>query len=310
MFINIYYLIIKYSEDSLSSFYIRRNMNIKDLDLTTPEIIEFLKEIGLLNPKGNSYKEKKDKLRQIIDYIVHLEKIINKLSKKKIITILDNACGKAYLSFFANYYFTRIKERKVRFICVDYNEKVINRAKNIKESVKMENIYFYEADIKDFIPKINPDIVYSLHACDTATDMSIAKGIILKAKYVLNVSCCQKTTRHQLKKHPLKSITRHGVYRERLVDMISDSMRGLLLEACGYKMDIFDFVPSSQTPKNIMVRSNRVGISNEKAIKALEEFNYLNSIFHIKPVLYEMIRVELDQLNLNLYEIKKLKIAN
>ncbi len=139
--------------------------------------------------------------------------------------------------------------------------------------------------------KIKPDVIYSLHACDTATDMTIAKGILEDAKYIITVSCCQHTIRNRIKKHPLTSITRHSVYKERLVDMLTDSMRTLLLERKGYKVKIFEYVISRETPKNIMLRAVKVGtLSNKNYEKAIEDYRKLQNMFNVQPKLGDYIK--------------------
>lgn len=264
-------------------------MNINNFDFDNEEVKILLKQIGINNESGNNYKEKIKKLRQILDYMLHINKIVSKLSNKRSINIIDCACGKCYLSFMANYYLTRILKKKVNFICVDYNEKLIEKCKENAKNLGYENMTFISQNLIDFVPEVKPDIVYSLHACDTASDMTIAIGIRFEAKYIINVSCCQRMTNHQLKKHPLAALTKHGVYREKLVDMLSDTMRALLLESQGYKVHIFDYVPSSETPKNIMLKAQKIGINNKKEDMALEEFSKLNETFKIKPKLYDFL---------------------
>jgi len=105
------------------------------------------------------------------------------------------------------------------------------------------------------------------------------------------VSCCQHTVRNQIKKHPLKAITKHGVYKERLVDMVADSMRTLLLESEGYKVKVFDYVATSETPKNVMVRAINGGTASEKIhIKSMENYRNLKNMFNVQPMLGKYIR--------------------
>ncbi len=137
-----------------------------------------------------------------------------------------------------------------------------------------------------------PDIVYSLHACDIATDMTIAKGIQEDAQYIMTVSCCQHTVRNQMRKHSLTSITKHGIYKERLTDMLADSMRSILLESNGYKVKIFEYVPTSETPKNVMVRAVKVGsISKKRKSSLIMEYNKLNNFFNVDIKLAEYIKM-------------------
>ena len=142
-----------------------------------------------------------------------------------------------------------------KIIGVDNNPDLINKCNNTAKELGFEYMEFHHADIQAFKPDEDIDIVYSLHACDSATDQTIAKGVMVKAKYIFSVSCCQHTNRKKMVRQPLKSISRYQPYKERLVDMIGDSMRALLLEHVGYGVRIFEFVAAEQTPKNIMLRA-------------------------------------------------------
>ncbi|WP_432665880.1 SAM-dependent methyltransferase [Wukongibacter baidiensis] len=264
---------------------------MKNINLEADELKNIFSSIGLSNKNGENYKERLKKHKQIYDFLLHLNKAVNRLSRKREIILVDCACGKSYLSFVANYYFSNIEKRKVKFICIDYNEHVITASKAAANELELNNMEFICDDIFNVDFHVKPDIVYSLHACDMATDMSIAKGILEEAKYIMTVSCCQHTVRKKMKKHPLTSITRHGVYKERLADMVADSMRTLLLESKGYIVKVFDYVASSETPKNVMVRAVKGGaLGNKKYEKSIEEYKKLQNMFNVQPKLGDYIR--------------------
>lgn len=264
---------------------------MKNINLEADELKYIFSAIGLANPNGESYKERLKKHKQIYDYLLHLNKAVEKLSQKRELILVDCACGKSYLSFVANYYFKNIKKRNVKFVCIDYNDHVIAASKAASKELEFSNMEFICNDIFNVDFHIKPDIVYSLHACDIATDMTIAKGILEEAKYIMTVSCCQHTVRNNMNNHMLGSITKHGVYKERLADMIADSMRGLLLESVGYKVNVFDYVASSETPKNVMVRAIKVGSSSNKNFeRAIADYKKLQNIFNVQPKLGDYIR--------------------
>lgn len=128
-------------------------------------------------------------------------------------------------------------------------------------------------------------MVYSLHACDTATDKSIYLGIRSKANVILSVSCCQHSL--SMKSDRLKAIIRHKAFRDKAVMMVSDSMRALLLEQCGYKVGIFDFVSSRYTEKNTMIRARRSEFKRQLDID--KEYHILQSEFGVQPYLETLI---------------------
>ena len=264
-----------------------------NMDFNTKELETLFKAIGLANDKGENYTARLRKHKQVYDFILHLNKAVSKLSTKREIILVDCACGKSYLSFVANYFFTHVKKRNVKFYCIDYNEHVIAASQKAADELGFTNMEFICNDIFKVDFKVKPDVVYSLHACDTATDMTIAKGVLEDANFIMTVSCCQHTVRDNMKKHGLGSITKHGIYKERMADMVADSMRTLLLESKGYKVSLFEYVPASETPKNIMIRATRIGsVTKKKHSEAMDEYKSLKTIFNVSPKLNTFIEMK------------------
>lgn len=261
------------------------------IDINPEELKSIFSVIGLSNKDGNFYKQRMNKHRQVFDFLIHIEKAISQLSTKRTLTIVDCASGRSYLSFITNYYLLNVLNRKVNFICIDYNEHVIKQSKTAAESLGFDNMKFICDDIFNIKLNNKPDIIYSLHACNTATDMTIAMGISEQAKYIMTVSCCQHFVRANIKKHPLTSISRYGVYKERIADMVSDTMRSLILEEAGYQLTLFDYVPASVTPKNIMIRAIKGSFNEKRSKQARNEYNKLKDIFNVQPKLCEYLNI-------------------
>ena len=153
---------------------------------------ELLTELGILAKNG---KIKNDKIRKYnqIDYFVELMKgVLDEIGERDEYIVFDAACGKSYLSFVLNFYMRDILKKKCRFIGVDYSETVITASKRTAERLGYNNMEFIKADLTNYTPEVNPDIVVSLHACDTATDMALALGIRSGAKAIVSVPCCHK----------------------------------------------------------------------------------------------------------------------
>ncbi len=240
-------------------------------------------QIGLANPSGNSYKERLHKHGQLEDYYIMVKSVLNKVSTKKPVVLLDCGCGRSYLSFYLNYQFQQEGRTNLHFVGIDTNEDLIEKCAGAARELEFTNMEFHSGSIIECKIDKKPDVVYSLHACDFATDQMIARGVLDGARYILSVSCCQHTARSQISKHPLTSITRFKPYKERIVDMVSDSMRGLLLESLGYNVDIFEFVPTKSTPKNIMLRAAKGSKSQINMEKAAIEYIKLSKMFNIHP---------------------------
>ncbi|MCL2438282.1 MAG: SAM-dependent methyltransferase [Coriobacteriia bacterium] len=241
--------------------------------------------IGLTNPQGEPYKGRLHKYQQLADYYVTVRSIVRKLSTKRTLYLYDCGSGRSYLSFYLNYRLQQDGFKNVSFICIDSNEGLVERSQQTAASLNIDNMMFYAANIADFEFPQQPDIIYSLHACDTATDQMIHKGIVEGARHILSVSCCQHTARKQMKGHPLAMVARHQPYKERLTDMLSDSLRALILEAYDYKVTAYEFVPAAHTPKNIMLRCARIPQGGKRAKAAMAEYQQLSELFNMQPAL-------------------------
>jgi SAM-dependent methyltransferase len=244
-----------------------------------------LRTIGLQNPGGRLYLKGARKYQQILAYVPQIESALSKLSAKRTIVMLDAGCGKSYLSFLLYAYCTEVLGREVRIVGIDRNPELIDQCREAASELGFSNMEFYAADVESFAMEDQLDIVYSLHACDTATDQTIAKGVEFGARFIFSVSCCQHTNRHSMRKHPMKSVSRHTVYGERLADMVADSMRALLLEHLGYGVKVFEYVASEWTPKNVMLRAVRNTARKTEIESALTAYERLADAFSFRPEL-------------------------
>lgn len=243
---------------------------------------DLLTEINILAKNG---KIKNDKIRKYnqIDYFVELmQGVLKETGDRDEYVILDAACGKSYLSFVLNFYLREILKKKCRFIGVDYSETVINASKRTAKNLGYNNMEFIQADLNSYMPSGRIDLVISLHACDTATDMAIGLGIRSKARAVVCVPCCHKDILKQYSYEPFRAITKHGILKARLADTLTDGLRASYLEAMGYKVSMVEYISPLETPKNIMIRSIYTG---NKSKKALEEYNELKAMLHVSPAI-------------------------
>lgn len=263
------------------------------LDFDLDNLTTLFREIGLFSSENRFYKQRIRKHQQILAYIPQIAAAFSKLSTKRPIVMLDCGCGKSYLSFVLYAYCANVLKRKVKIIGVDNNAELIDKCNRSACALGFADIHFYNARIEKFNIDDNIDIAYSLHACDAATDQTIAKGVQMRAKYIFSVSCCQHTNREKMRKHPLSSISRYRPYKERLVDMLGDSMRALLLERLGYGVNIFEFVASSQTPKNVMLRAVKNTVKKQDQVKAASEYQRLVKMFGFAPKLEGFLGLQL-----------------
>lgn len=247
---------------------------------------ELLTEIGILAKNG---KIKNDKIRKYnqIDYFVELIRgVLNEIGDRDEYVILDAACGKSYLSFVLNFYLREILKKKCRFIGVDYSETVINASRRTAKNLGYRNMEFIQTDLNSYTPSGRIDLVLSLHACDTATDMAMGLGIRSKAKAIVCVPCCHKDILKQYSYEPFRMITRHGILKARLADTLTDGLRAAYLEGVGYKVSMIEYISPLETPKNIMIRAVYTGKKNKKS---MEEYEELKKMIHVNPAIERFV---------------------
>lgn len=246
-----------------------------------------LKEIGIMTKEGKIKNDKVRKYNQIDHYVELFNDVIDKLPKTKSINILDCGCGKSYLSFVLNYYLTEVKKIKCHFIGVDYKESVIESSKKMAENLDYRNMEFHAADINNYIPATKINVVMSLHACDTATDMALALGIKLNSNAIVAVPCCHRELLSQYSYDPFKGITKYGALKSRLADVLTDGMRALMLEAKGYDVSVVEYISPLETPKNIMIKAVKTNHDNNEA---MNEYMNLMSNLNVYPALYDYLQ--------------------
>jgi trans-aconitate methyltransferase len=242
-----------------------------------------LKEIGIMSKDGKIKNDKVRKYNQIDHYVELLEGILDKLPQNQTINILDCGCGKSYLTFVLNYYLTEVKRRKCHFIGLDYSEQVIDSSKKMASSLGYRNMEFHAVDINDYTPTKKIHVVISLHACDTATDMALALGVKVESDVIIAVPCCHKEILSQYKYEPFKAILKHGIFKTRMADILTDGMRTMLLEAKGYEVSVVEYISPLETPKNLMIRAIKTGDENSDA---MDNYISLMSSLNVYPSLY------------------------
>ena len=223
-----------------------------------------LREIGILTADG---KLKNDMIRKYnqIDHYVELVAPMFEQDDSDEIVLLDCACGKSYRSFVMNYYLHEVLHRRCRVIGVDIKEHVIDESRAMAKRLGYHNMSFQCADLRVYQPPKNVTAVISLHACDIATDLALATALRARAKYIACVPCCHKELLDQYTMPGLEPLTRHGVFKARFNDVLTDSMRALKLEAEGYKVSVVEYISPLDTPKNLLIRAVRTGRENRRA---------------------------------------------
>ncbi len=245
----------------------------KDYFLDEKQKYPFLIELGIQNKDGKVIKSKYNKFKQINKYLEFIKQATTQLDSNKQITILDFGSGKSYLTFSTYYYLTEVLNMDVKIIGIDLKKEVIEHCNNIAKKLNFTNLCFIYGDVIDYENKDEIDMVISLHACNTATDIAILKALGWKAKVFFAVPCCQKEVNGQLNTDFLPFMLKHGIVKEKFSTLLTDSVRSEVLEAFGYKSDIVEFISAENTPKNQLIRAYKTtnNVDKEK-LSNIEKF--------------------------------------
>ncbi len=233
--------------------------------------IDFLVQLGIMTKDGKVHAQKYSKFRQINRFLEYVDDILPELVEKtelmaraesqesRTLEIVDFGCGKSYLTFAVYYYLTAIKGLKVHITGIDLKKDVIQHCKQLASDCGYKGMDFICGDVADFSDSTPPDLVITLHACDTATDYALSYAVKNGAKCILSVPCCQHELNSLTKKHvpdqAFSAMFKYGIIKERISALATDVMRAELLEKSGYSTQILEFIDMEDTPKNLLIRA-------------------------------------------------------
>jgi SAM-dependent methyltransferase len=257
----------------------------------------FLREVGISDASGQIKPSKRDKYRQVEEFLRLLAPTlnnaieagqINKPSSSNPLTIVDLGCGHAYLTF-ATHQYLRSIDMNVKVIGIDVRTASRDRNNEIAKKLGItSSIEFRAEEIAD-TTLVQADVAIALHACDTATDDAIAWAVKADAKLMMVAPCCHHDIQSQLTEspEPWPLITRYGIMRERLGDLLTDSLRMQILKLRGYRVEAIEFIGGEHTPRNLMIRAVKTGAP----VEAIEVTRYeeMTSAWKVKPALARLL---------------------
>jgi hypothetical protein len=243
----------------------------------------YLKALGITTDRGEIRDKQQDKWKQINKFVETLASLFDKsqLKDRTELNIFDMGSGKGYLTFATYDFFKNIRGIDVSVTGVDTKSQLVGLCNDIARASEFENLKFVNGWIGDFDVH-SADILIALHACNTATDDAIFKGIRAEADLIVVAPCCHQEIRPQITPpEMLKNVLKHGIMLEREAESITDGLRALLLERSGYQTKLFEFVSTEHTPKNNMI----VGTKQKKepeAEKFAAEVQAIKDFYGIK----------------------------
>jgi SAM-dependent methyltransferase len=281
-----------------------RGHDQKHIGLLDRSAADWLQGLGVLDRDGKLRASMADKHRQInryLEILSHLAKdcgwtgapvsdperaetanATNAPGRRPALQFADMGCGKGYLTFGAWHLFRRVWQQSVHVIGVEARPELVATTNRLARQIKADGLEFVSGTIES--AKLPPvDALLALHACNTATDDAIRRGIELGAKLIVIAPCCHKELRPQLgRPAPLAPVLRHGLMEERLAEWLTDGLRALFLEWAGYRTKIMEFIASEHTPKNLMIAAirEREPFADAAARKRIEDLKAWFGIQH------------------------------
>lgn len=255
----------------------------------------FLEAVGIMSADGKIRAGMHSKFTQINEFLRLLDEtgVFDSLDEQAgPLRVVDCGCGSAYLTFAAYYYATQVKGLTVQMVGIDTNTKLIDA--NNRRAADLgwgDGLTFVTTPIERYQSETPPDVVIALHACDTATDDALALGIRSQSRLIVAAPCCHHHLQAQLEQgdtpQPFGEVLRYGLFHQRMGDLLTDSLRALILRRAGYRVDVIDFVGTEHTPKNLMLRAVRTGAASDARLE--QEYDALKSYWGVRPYLEALL---------------------
>ena len=264
------------------------------LDPSDPYLIA----IGISDSQGNLKASKSDKYKQVEEFLRLLTPTLTSAIKAghiaqpsdaKPLTIVDLGCGHAYLTFAAHQYL-RSQGMAVKVIGIDVRTAARDRNNEIAQQLGISSTIEFRAEEIADTTLASADIAIALHACDTATDDAIAWAINSDAKLALIAPCCHHDIQAQMHEAPgpWSIITRNGIMKERLGDLLTDGLRMQIMKLRGYRVEAIEFIGGEHTPRNLMIRAVKTGAGADASEK--QKYDEMLALWKVKPALASLIK--------------------
>ena len=228
----------------------------------------WLHALNITDAQGAVFKNAQDKYRQINRYVEILSSLIQTIAPQRLQKIVDMGSGKGYLTFALYDYLLGIGLAP-EVVGVEYRADLVDLCNRIAAEAQFENLHFAQGSIADY-DCAAANILIALHACDTATDDAIYKGITAGAELIVVAPCCHKQIRREIERakvdNDLGFLLKHGIFVERQAEMVTDALRALILEYCGYSTKVFEFISDAHTPKNVLIVGRKTSAPRDPAL--------------------------------------------
>jgi SAM-dependent methyltransferase len=259
--------------------------------LLDPATAPFLEAAGVTGPGGAVRPAMTAKFRQVNEFVRSVDALVREPPGDHV-SIVDFGCGSASLTFALYHYFAEMRGIGVTLTGVDRDASVLGKSERLAAELGWEGVRFVDSAIDAYEPEAPPDLVVSLHACDTATDDALARAVAWGARWILAVPCCHHHLQAQLRRTAfpadVRLLRQHGILFERMGDLLTDGFRAALLRLCGYEAEVYEFVEPEASAKNVMLRARRRGASRPLPVR--EAYEEMKAAWRVEPYLEHLVR--------------------
>lgn len=253
----------------------------------------FLTELGITDKNQKLIPSMSRKWKQINKFLEVIAAAIKKtnLDQKQNIKIADFGSGKAYLTFAVHDYVQNTLQLNAEIIGVELRQNLVDLCNSTVEKLNLQGLRFEQGDVQHY-QSTGLDMMIALHACDTATDYAIHMGIKANAEVIICSPCCHKQLRPQMMMpNVLKPLLSHGIHMGQEAEMLTDTLRVMLLEANGYDAQVFEFITLEHTSKNKMILASKRKNPKNRA-EILQQIVDIKSFYGIKEQCLESLLLE------------------
>ena len=265
-----------------------------------------LQALNIQTRDGHLRGGKRRKFRQINEFLRLIVETGELETLDAPIRIVDCGCGSADLTFAVYHFLSHIRELPIQAVGIDVKAELIAKQNALVDELGWEGLRFEVSRIIEYEPDIKPDVVLALHACDTATDEALAQAVRWEARLIFSAPCCHHHLQAQMAEQPVppvfQPVVRHGILKERVGDVLTDSFRAQILRILGYRTDVVEFISPEHTDKNLMIRAvQRVQPEHrdsEVHRQLLAEYREMVDFWRVKPYLSQLLATQLTEAGL------------
>ena len=246
---------------------------------------DLLRAVELVGPSGQLDERKAKKLGEIAGFCELILTYVDRFpARRKPLRVVEFSCGKSYLGVVLVVLLRELAQTQAQLVGVDWNSGLIEKCRQVADAAGLDEAQFVASRTREFAGDGEFDLAVALHACDTATDEAIAKGIELGVPLILTVPCCQNQIRGQIKAgHALVAMTEFGPIRYRLANMLTDVLRAQFLRSAGYFVELQEIASPRLTPKNLCICARKLRHRPKRRRDA--EYRTLRDFFGVRPAI-------------------------